>query len=164
MNGRNAANEQLFLLIPPELRQNVQELCMSSALTLAPKPMKMTIGHACNTPYSDRFQILIPYGGSELQWEISYDLEDEEFVPDFEFLNDSFLMDPDIDVLDKNVPSLKHWSIETPSSLLSTISELLLLYKKHNVRHYYNKLTNVTKYSLINIYFIYFSSFTLLKQ
>lgn len=77
------------------------------------------------------FTLNIPYAGKNLQWEVLFNDEDPSLAPDFDILNDTFLTDPPIDVISKNIPTLTNWNIKNSNSLVNVIKEMLNLYKKY---------------------------------
>lgn len=86
--------------------------------------------------YIDRFVIGIPYGGKVIKWEVIFNAEDYTIGPDFVF-GEEFLEDPDIDVIEKNIPSLCNWDANNSKSLLNVLQEFLSLYKTYHVRNYF---------------------------
>lgn len=82
--------------------------------------------------YTDRFSAEIPYAGKVLKWDILFNDEDYSLAPDFVF-GDQFLADPDIDVIERHIPSLAGWDVGDPRCLLNVLRDLVSLYKKHQV-------------------------------
>ncbi|XP_063227327.1 BRISC and BRCA1-A complex member 2-like [Bacillus rossius redtenbacheri] len=80
----------------------------------------------------DRFQLLVPYAGDRLVWNVIFDATNPEYPPDFGF-DDSFLADPDVGVLEEAVPSLANWDGRDPKALLRVVGELLSLYRKFQI-------------------------------
>lgn len=88
----------------------------------------------------DRLYLEIPYAGKQLSWEVFFNAENcYKTAPDFIFINDHFLEDPDLDVISNNLPSLAKWDVRNSKALLSVIKELLSLYKKEQVSFKYYK-------------------------
>ena len=80
-------------------------------------------------------------------WNVLFDSQCPEMGPDFIFNDQTFLMDPDIDILSTWVPSLVKWNPNNTDALLNVLMELLLYYKEHQVS---NNFTYI--FLLINIY------------
>jgi len=83
--------------------------------------------------YVDRFKLIIPYAGQSVTWEVVFDSVLPHFPPDFLFDDDTFLSDPEVKLIEENVPSLANWDCEDAKSLLHVICELLALYRKYQV-------------------------------
>ncbi|CAG9771991.1 unnamed protein product [Ceutorhynchus assimilis] len=72
----------------------------------------------------------IPYAGRILNWDLIFDPEDLGEVPDFDFNDDSFLRNPDIEYIAKVIPSWDKWDLTNHYSLTNIVNEFLCLYKK----------------------------------
>lgn len=83
--------------------------------------------------YSYQFLLKVPYAGKLLEWEVIFNQEDYEFAPDFDFRDEYFLADPDLDVLVKNVPSLIEWNLQNPKALITVLREFIQFYRKEQV-------------------------------
>ncbi|GLG94745.1 BRCA1-A complex subunit BRE [Gryllus bimaculatus] len=81
----------------------------------------------------DRFKLSIPFAGQFISWEIIFNSYRKNYPPDFTFNDETFLSDPDVDILEKHLPSLANWNSQDPKALYYVISELLVLYRKHQV-------------------------------
>lgn len=81
----------------------------------------------------DRFKLIIPYAGQSITWEVVFNSVLLHFPPDFCFDDDTFLSDPEVGIIEENVPSLANWDSQDSKSLLYVICELLALYRKHQV-------------------------------
>ena len=81
----------------------------------------------------DRFKLIIPYAGQSVTWEIVFNSVLPHFPPDFHFDDDTFLSDPEIELIEEAVPSLANWDCQDSKSLLKVICELLALYRKYQV-------------------------------
>jgi len=81
----------------------------------------------------DRFKLIIPYAGQSVTWEIVFNSVLPHFPPDFHFDDDTFLSDPEIELIEETVPSLANWDCQDSKSLLKVICELLALYRKYQV-------------------------------
>lgn len=79
------------------------------------------------------FCINIPYAGRTLNWEVIFDPENYSELPDFEFNDNTFLPEPDIDYIAEHVPSWDAWDLTDSQSLLNILNEFLVLYKKAQV-------------------------------
>lgn len=82
---------------------------------------------------SDRFKLIIPFAGQSITWEVVFNSVLPHSPPDFFFDDDTFLSDPEVAVIEENVPSLANWDCHDSKSLLRVICELLALYRKHQV-------------------------------
>nr|CAD7198530.1 unnamed protein product [Timema douglasi] len=85
------------------------------------------------TPTGDHFKLAIPFAGQTIMWDVVFDGNAPESPPDFSFDDLTFLADPDVAILEKYVPSLAKWDSQDPKALMNVITELLYLYKKHQV-------------------------------
>lgn len=81
-----------------------------------------------------QFRVVLPYCSKKLKWEVLFDPTSPWFAPDFRFDDDSFLMNVDELYFEEKVPSLAKWDEHDPKALSNVISELLNLYKLHQVR------------------------------
>lgn len=81
----------------------------------------------------DRFKLIIPYAGQSITWEVVFNSVLPHFPPDFRFDDDTFLSDPEVELIEENVPSLANWDCQDSKSLLRVICELLALYRKYQV-------------------------------
>ncbi|XP_048521016.1 BRISC and BRCA1-A complex member 2 [Dendroctonus ponderosae] len=79
------------------------------------------------------FCINVPYAARVLNWEVIFDPEDYSELPDFEFNDNTFLPEPDIDYIAENVPSWDAWDLTNSQSLLNILNEFLVLYKKSQI-------------------------------
>lgn len=90
--------------------------------------------------YSNHFEVEIPFAGTEVKWDIFLNENDYEFAPDFDFKSETFLNDPDLDIIIEHIPSLTEWNIKNPKSFSNVIGEFLDLYKKTQVSIAYTLL------------------------
>ncbi|CAK1553561.1 unnamed protein product [Leptosia nina] len=81
-----------------------------------------------------QLRLVLPYCSKKLKWEIIFDPSTPWFAPDFRFDDDSFLATADEEFLNKKVPSLCQWNSSDPKALCGAISELINLYKIHQVK------------------------------
>ncbi|XP_063378864.1 BRISC and BRCA1-A complex member 2-like [Cydia fagiglandana] len=81
-----------------------------------------------------QFRLVLPYCSKKLKWEVIFDASTPWFAPDFRFDDESFLNNLDEDFLEDKVPSLAKWNENDPKALSGVISELLNLYKIHQIR------------------------------
>lgn len=87
-----------------------------------------------STPVGDRFKMVIPYAGHSITWDVILDSMDQLSPPDFLF-NDDFMSDPPaMEEIEKSLPSLVNWDCSNDKALLQLINELLVMYKKYQVR------------------------------
>ncbi|KAL1494289.1 hypothetical protein ABEB36_009912 [Hypothenemus hampei] len=89
------------------------------------------------------FMINIPFAGKFLNWEVIFDPENYSELPDFDFNDNSFLCEPDINYISENVPSWDSWDLTNPQCLQNILNEFLSLYKKTQV----DKLMKQNKYA-----------------
>lgn len=80
-----------------------------------------------------QIRIVLPYCSKKLKWEIIFDSTAPWFAPDFRFDDDSFLTSVEEQFLEEKVPSLSKWDENDPKALSDVISELISLYKLHQV-------------------------------
>ncbi|XP_033735949.1 BRISC and BRCA1-A complex member 2-like [Pecten maximus] len=78
-------------------------------------------------PNGDRFQVLLPFAGQTLQWDVIFDCNYPQDPPDFIFAAD----DSDFCPHEEDVKSLVNWDSNDPNSLLNVLNELLTLYREH---------------------------------
>lgn len=81
-----------------------------------------------------QIRIVLPYCSKKLKWEIIFDSSAPWFAPDFRFDDESFLMNVDEIFLEEKVPSLSKWNENDPKALSDVISELISLYKLHQIK------------------------------
>jgi BRCA1-A complex subunit BRE len=81
----------------------------------------------------DCFKLIIPYAGQSVTWEVVFNSILPHFPPYFHFDDDTFLCDPEVEINEKNAPSLANWDCQDSKSLLHVICELLALYRKYQV-------------------------------
>lgn len=83
-----------------------------------------------------QFRIVLPYCSKKLKWEVIFDSSAPWFAPDFRFDDDSFLNSIDEDFLELKLPSLSKWNENDPKALSEVVSELVNLYKSHQVIYF----------------------------
>lgn len=81
-----------------------------------------------------QFRVVLPYCSKKLKWEVLFDSTTPWYAPDFRFDDDSFLMNVDEQFFEEKVPSLAKWNENDPKALSNVISELINLYKLHQVK------------------------------
>ncbi|CAB3243778.1 unnamed protein product [Arctia plantaginis] len=81
-----------------------------------------------------QFRVVLPYCSKKLKWEVLFDSTSPWFAPDFRFDDDSFLMNVDENLFEEKVPSLSKWNENDPKALSNVLSELISLYKLHQVK------------------------------
>lgn len=132
-------NEALLQRFPPRLRRNIREVWADGKIgvsgmniSLVPFPNKRrTLDH--EEPFSSQFLLKVPYGGRLLEWEVIFNEEDFGFAPDFDFRDEYFLADPNLEIIVNNVPSLAKWDIENPKALIGVLKEFVMFYRKIQV-------------------------------
>ncbi|XP_071056250.1 BRISC and BRCA1-A complex member 2-like [Onthophagus taurus] len=132
--------DEMLIRYPECIRSNLKELVTNGiGLTKSLIQMKLPF-HKLLDNYDincDNSIILdLPYAERYLSVEIIFVDEDLTFPPDFDILNDTFLDDPDVDLIEKHLPSLTDWSLQNPKSLLNFIIQLRDLYKKHQIEKF----------------------------
>lgn len=80
-----------------------------------------------------QFRLVLPYCSKKLKWEVIFDTTSPWFAPDFRFDDDSFLNNVDEDFIESRLPSLSKWNDSDPRALSDVVSELISLYKIHQV-------------------------------
>lgn len=81
----------------------------------------------------NHFRLVLPYCSKKLKWEILFDNSAPWFAPDFRFDDESFLGRFDVNIIEEQLPSLANWNGKDPKALSQVISELINVYKKHQV-------------------------------
>ncbi|CAD0198366.1 unnamed protein product [Chrysodeixis includens] len=81
-----------------------------------------------------QFRIVLPYCSKKLKWEVIFDSTSPWFAPDFRFDDDTFLMNIEENFLEEKVPSLVKWNENDPKALSDVLSELINLYKLHQIK------------------------------
>lgn len=93
-----------------------------------------SITSSCGQAKGDRLKLSIPYAKQNLIWNVLFDTQCPEVGPDFIFHDDTFLADPDVDMLANHVPSLVKWDPNNGNALLNVLTELLHCYKQHQIQ------------------------------
>ncbi|KAF5307356.1 hypothetical protein FQR65_LT07073 [Abscondita terminalis] len=138
MNNFDSSSSTLLGSFSPLLRDNIKEILSDVNFSLSCHNLKISLNLTKTyndyvEAYADNFIVEIPYAGKQLEWEIIFKEENYSYAPDFNFINDLFLMDPDVNVISDHIPSLANWNIDNCKSLRNVIKELLLLYNAHQV-------------------------------
>ncbi|KAF2905934.1 hypothetical protein ILUMI_00238 [Ignelater luminosus] len=161
MDDISLPDDHVLLNFPPRLRKNIKEIWKDGKIGISSKSMKVHVNPTkasddYSVIYKDNFILEIPYAGRALYWEVMFKDEDYGYPPDFDFPNDSFLFDPDIDTISAHMPSLANWNINNSKSLISVIRELMVLYKKYQI----SRLQTDNKYSALYTEYQYLISET----
>lgn len=82
---------------------------------------------------------MLPYCSKKLKWDVIFDPSTPWFAPDFRFDDESFLINADEEFLANGVPSLTNWDANDPKSLSDVISQLINMYKIHQVSNEINR-------------------------
>ncbi|VEN49708.1 unnamed protein product [Callosobruchus maculatus] len=136
--------------ISPCLKKHFDELCLNSCLDKPCFSGLSSISYNDITPYNSAdFIIKVPYAGKKLKWDILFDPDDFTFPPDFDFNDDCFLADPDLEILEQNAPSLENWNLDNPKMLAIILNEFLEYYKK----------LQIEKLKIENIYSRYYEEY-----
>lgn len=122
----------------PKLQPYIKEVLYSGSIGICTGNLKINeiqTGRPTieTTDCGDRFRLIIPFAGQTISWEIVFNSMVPQFPPDFCFDDETFLSDPEIEMIEENVPSLANWDFQDSKSLLNVICELLSLYRKHQV-------------------------------
>lgn len=80
----------------------------------------------------DRFLLIITYCTTRLTWQVIMCPHDLNVPPDF-IMQEDFLTNMDVSIIESQVPSLAYWQASDPKSLLNVVLELLQLYKQYQV-------------------------------
>ena len=81
----------------------------------------------------NHFKLIIPYADQSVIWEVVFNSVLLHFPPDIHFDDNTFLSDPAVELIEKNVPSLANWECQDSKSLLHVICELPAVYRKYQV-------------------------------
>ncbi|CAG9785155.1 unnamed protein product [Diatraea saccharalis] len=81
----------------------------------------------------NQFRLVLPYCSKKLKWEVIFDPSTPWFAPDFRFDDDSFLNNINEEIVEISLPSLSKWNENNPKALSDVISELVQLYKSHQI-------------------------------
>ncbi|GBP42012.1 hypothetical protein EVAR_95011_1 [Eumeta japonica] len=82
----------------------------------------------------NQFRLVLPYCSRKLKWEIIFDHSAPWFAPDFRFDDESFLNDINDDFVETHLPSLAYWEKNNPKALVKVVSELINVYKMHQIK------------------------------
>lgn len=93
-----------------------------------------SVSSSCGKVKGDRLKLSIPYARQSLVWNVLFDSQCPDMGPDFVFNDESFLIDPDADMLYTKVPSLAKWNPSDSNSLFNVLVELLDCYKQHQIQ------------------------------
>lgn len=94
------------------------------------------IGYSCiqakiGDGKADRFVLILPYINSTMEWNVIFDSTHLALAPEFQFDDATFLSDPDLEVIEKHIPSWNKWNINNPCALKNIIGEFYEYYKKY---------------------------------
>ncbi|CAH2992111.1 unnamed protein product [Chilo suppressalis] len=123
----------LLLDITPAFRPFIQ--CVYQDLKLGLCKTKVDIERisvVCEGA-ENQFRLVLPYCSKKLKWEVIFDPMTPWFAPDFRFDDDSFLNNCDVEIIEQRLPSLSKWNESNPKALSDVISELIHLYKIHQI-------------------------------
>ena len=82
----------------------------------------------------DRFSIKVPLAAEIVQWDIVFNLGRPRLAPDFNFNDDTFVDELNLDELKTHVPDLVRWNPDEPKCLLLVIQQFIKLYKRHQIQ------------------------------
>ncbi|KAL3873174.1 hypothetical protein ACJMK2_036322 [Sinanodonta woodiana] len=116
----------------PSLRKFLRALLEENSIGIcAGKTSIVDRQSSCTTleqslqPCCDRFQVLIPYAGVTLTWEVLFDCNQPDEPPDFIFAPEDSNFFPRLG----DLPGLVCWNHKDPNSLVRVLKELLDQYK-----------------------------------
>lgn len=94
------------------------------------------IGYSCiqskiGDGKADRFVLILPYINSTMEWNVIFDSSHLALAPEFQFDDATFLSDPDLEVIEKHIPSWNKWNVNNPCALKNIIGEFYEYYKKY---------------------------------
>lgn len=95
-----------------------------------------SVSSSCGQAKGDRFKLTVPFAKSNVTWNVLFDSHCPEMGPDFEFNDNSFLVDMDVDTLSTKVPGLAKWDPNHPDALVNVLLQLIACYKQHQVRSF----------------------------
>ncbi|XP_026751461.1 BRISC and BRCA1-A complex member 2-like [Galleria mellonella] len=81
-----------------------------------------------------QLRLVLPYCSKKIKWEIIFDPTTPWFAPDFRFDDESFLSNVNEEFLEEKLPSLCSWNENDPKALSCVLSELVSLYKNHQIK------------------------------
>ncbi|CAG9560341.1 unnamed protein product [Danaus chrysippus] len=120
--------------ISPMFRPYIQSIFQDLKLGLCKAKVDLERIGGNSSGAESQFRLVLPYCSKKLKWDVIFDTSTPWFAPDFRFDDDSFLSSANEDYLTKSVPSLTNWDANNPKSLGDVLSELITLYKIHQVR------------------------------
>ncbi|XP_068630473.1 BRISC and BRCA1-A complex member 2-like [Battus philenor] len=129
MDNNGVLNE-----ISPVFRPYIQNLYHDLELGLCKAKVDLERIGNNNDGSVTQFRLILPYCSKKLKWEVIFDSSAPWFAPDFRFDDDSFLNSPDEDFFVKNIPSLTNWDGNNPNALCDVITEMIKLYKIHQIK------------------------------
>ncbi|XP_049866149.1 BRISC and BRCA1-A complex member 2-like [Pectinophora gossypiella] len=120
--------------ISPVFRPYVQNVYQDLKLGLCKNKVDIERVSGSSDAAESQFRLVLPYCSKKLKWEVIFDASTPWFAPDFRFDDDSFLNNIDEEFLEQKLPSLSKWNENDPKALSDVISELISLYKIHQIK------------------------------
>ncbi|XP_072941072.1 BRISC and BRCA1-A complex member 2-like [Epargyreus clarus] len=129
------STENLSVLsdIAPPFRPYVQNIYQDLELGLCKTKVDLE-RMGCSDENETQFRIVLPYCSKKLKWDVIFDASVPWFAPDFKFDDESFLNNADDECILQHIPSLLKWDANDPKSLSHVISEMINLYKLHQIK------------------------------
>ncbi|KAL4708397.1 hypothetical protein ACJJTC_019633 [Scirpophaga incertulas] len=122
--------------IAPAFRPYILSVCQDLELGLCKTKVDIEriAGFSCAEGVDSQFRIVLPYCSKKLKWDVIFDISTPWFAPDFRFDDDSFLCNIEEELIEYKLPSLTKWNENDPKALCDVISELVNLYKMHQIK------------------------------
>ncbi|KAJ2938218.1 hypothetical protein O0L34_g17554 [Tuta absoluta] len=120
--------------IAPVFRPYVQNVYEDLKLGLCKSKVDIERIAGSSEAVESQFRLVLPYCSKKLKWEVIFDATAPWFAPDFRFDDDSFINNIDEEFLEQKLPSLSKWNENDPKALTDVISELINLYKSHQIQ------------------------------
>lgn len=93
-----------------------------------------TVGFRVVDVRGDRFTLKVPLAAEIVQWDIVFNLGRPRLAPDFNFNDEPFVDELNLDELKTHVPDLVRWNLDDPKRLLLVIQQFIQLYKRHQIQ------------------------------
>ncbi|CAH0727873.1 unnamed protein product, partial [Brenthis ino] len=120
--------------ISPFFRPYVQSIYHDLTLGLCKTKVDLERVGGSSNALDSQFRLVLPYCSKKLKWDVIFDPSTPWFAPDFRFDDESFLINADEESLARGVPSLTEWNSNDPKSLSDVISQLINMYKIHQIK------------------------------
>ncbi|XP_045493231.1 BRISC and BRCA1-A complex member 2-like [Colias croceus] len=127
-------NMSILSEISPVFRPYIQCIYQDLKLGLCKSKIDLERMSGNMEGVESQLRVVLPYCSKKLKWEVIFDPSTPWFAPDFRFDDESFLSNIDEENLIKEVPSLCQWNSSDPKALCGVLTELIKLYKFHQVK------------------------------